>query len=131
MGPLAATLGRRLVERDEARFVGRQRELERFDRLFVDDPPVSVVLVHGPAGVGKSTLLREVVRRGERCGWRAHWIEGRELLPLPDALEDELADARQEQRPLVVFDSYERMTGLGGYLRRSVLPGLPEGAIVV
>jgi hypothetical protein len=131
MRPLAATLGRRLADRDRARFVGRRRELELFDRLFVDDPPANVVLVHGPAGIGKSTLLREVVRRGERCGWGPHWIEGRELPPDTDALEDALTGARQEERPLVVFDSYERMTGLGGYLRRSVLPSLPERAIVV
>ena len=131
MGPATATLGRRLVDRDQARFVGRQRELELFDELFVEDPPANVVLVHGPAGIGKSTLLREVARRGERCGWQPHWIEGRELLPVPDALEDALTAARQEERPLIVFDSYERMTALGGYLRRSVLPGLPERAIVV
>ena len=68
MGAITATLGRRLVDRDRARFVGRHRELELFDELFVDDPPANVVLVHGPAGIGKSTLLREVVRRGERCG---------------------------------------------------------------
>jgi AAA ATPase domain len=124
------TLGQRLVDRDQARFVGRQRELELFNELFVDDPPANVVLLHGPAGIGKSTLLREVVRRGERWGWRPHWIEGRDLPPVSDALEDALRGARQEERPLIVLDSYERMTALGGYLRRSVLPSLPERAIV-
>jgi hypothetical protein len=132
MGPAATTLGRRLVDRDHARFVGRQRELELFDELFVEDPPANIVLVHGPAGIGKSTLLREVVRRGERSGWRPHWIEGRDLpLPLPDGLEDALKGSREEERPLIIVDSYERMTALGGYLRRRVLPGLPEHAIVV
>jgi hypothetical protein len=131
MPPATATLGRRLVDRDQARFVGRRRELKLFDELFVEDPPANIVLVHGPAGIGKSTLLREVVRRGERCGWRPHWIEGRDLLPLPDALEDALLGARQEERPLIVFDSYECMTALGGYLRGSVLPSLPGRAIVV
>jgi hypothetical protein len=131
MGTATATLGRRLVARDQARFAGRHRELELFDELFVDDPPANVVLVHGPAGIGKSTLLRQIVRRGERRGWRPHWIEGRDLLPLPDALEDALTGARQEERPLIVFDSYERMTALGGYLRGTVLPSLPERAIVV
>lgn len=111
--------------------MGRRRELELFDQLFVDDPAANVVLLHGPAGIGKSTLLREVVRRGQRCGWRPHWIEGRDLMPLPDALEDALTGARQEEQPLVAFDSYERMRALGGYLRRSVLPSLPERAIVV
>jgi AAA ATPase domain len=131
MCPPTATLGRRLEDRDQARFVGRQRELDFFEQLFGDDPPANVVLVHGPAGIGKSTLLREVVRRGERCGWRPYWIEGRDLLPLPHALEDALTGARQEERPLIVFDSYERMTALGGYLRRSVLQSMPESAIVV
>jgi hypothetical protein len=131
MYPHAVTLGRRLVDRDHARFVGRQRELRLFDELFVDDPPANVVLVHGPAGIGKSTLLREVVRRGEQCGWRTHWIDGRDLLPLPDALEGALTGARQEERPLIAIDSYERVTALGGYLRRTVLPSLPEQAIVV
>jgi AAA ATPase domain len=131
MCPPTATLGRRLVDRDRARFVGRQRELDFFEQLFGDDPPANVVLVHGPAGIGKSTLLRHVVRRGERCGWRPHWIEGRDLPPLPDAVEDALAGAREEERPLIVFDSYERMTALGGYLRRSVLRSLPERTIVV
>jgi hypothetical protein len=131
MCPSNATLGRLLVDRDQARFVGRGRELELFDQLFVDEPPANVVVVHGPAGIGKSTLLREVVRHGEQCGWQPHWIEGRDLLPLPDALEDALRGARQEERPLIVFDSYERMTALGGYLQRSVLPGLPGRAIVV
>jgi AAA ATPase domain len=130
MRPFNATLGRRLADRDQARFVGRQRELELFDELFVDDPPANVVLVHGPAGIGKSTLLREVVRRGKRCGWQPHWIEGRDLLPLPDALEDALTRVREEERPLIIFDSYERMTALGRHLWRSVLPSLPERAIV-
>jgi hypothetical protein len=130
-GMAEKTLGQRLVDRDRARFVGRRRELQLFDQLFVEDPPANVVLLRGPAGIGKSTLLREVVRRGERCGWRPHWIEGRELLPVADVLEHTLTGAREEERPLIVFDSYERMSGLGGYLRRSVLPSLSEQAIVV
>jgi hypothetical protein len=125
------TLGQRLVDRDRARFVGRHTELQLFDELFVADPSANVVLLHGPAGIGKSTLLREVVRRGERCGWRPHWIEGRYLLPVADALDDTLIGAREDERPLIVFDSYERMTALGGYLRRSVLPSLSDQAIVV
>jgi hypothetical protein len=54
---VAETLRTRLISRDAARFVGRVEELARLDALLVDDPPVSVVLIHGPAGVGKSALL--------------------------------------------------------------------------
>jgi hypothetical protein len=125
------TLGQRLVHRDRTRFVGRRTELDLFERLFVDDPPLSVVLVHGPAGIGKSALLREVARRGRERGWTPHFVDGRELLPVPDALADALAGVAEEERPLVLFDTYERMQGIDGYLRRGLLPSLPERAIVV
>ena len=36
-----------------------------------------------------------------------------------------------EERPLLLFDTYERMQAIDGYLRRSLLPSLPERAIVV
>ncbi len=112
-------------------FVGRKRELGFLDSLFVDDPPANVVLVHGPGGIGKSTLLRHVQRRGEAAGWTPVLVEARDLPPVPDALDDALAEARDVERPLVLIDSYERMAALGGYLRRAVLPQLPDATIVV
>lgn len=120
-----------MTRRDEAAFVGRKRELGFVDSLFVEDPPANVVLVHGPGGIGKSTLLRHVQRRGEAAGWTPVTVEARDLPPVPDALNDALAAAREVERPLVLIDSYERMAALGGFLRRSVLPGLPDATIVV
>ena len=125
------TLGARMTRRDEAAFVGRRRELGFVDSLFVDDPPANVVLVHGPGGIGKSTLLRHVQRLGEAAGWTPVLVEARDLPPVPDALHDALAAARVVERPLVLIDSYERMAALGGYLRRGVLPELPDATIVV
>ncbi len=125
------TLGARMMRRDEAAFVGRERELGFLDSLFVDDPPANVVLMHGPGGIGKSTLLRHVQRRGEAAGWTPVLVEARDLPPVPDALNDALAEAREVERPLVLIDSYERMAALGGYLRRAVLPELPDATIVV
>jgi DNA-binding SARP family transcriptional activator len=125
------TLGRRLLGRDELHFVGRRSELDLFDGLFVDDPARSVVLIHGPGGIGKSTLLREVARRGARHGWTPRLVEGRELLPVPNALEEALAGVREDERPLLLFDTYERIQAIDSYLRRCLLPALPERAIVV
>ena len=120
-----------MTRRDEAAFVGRKRELGFVDSLFVEDPPANVVLVHGPGGIGKSTLLRHVQRRGEAAGWTPVTVEARDLPPVPDALNDALAAAREVERPLVLIDSYERMAALGGFLRRAVLPELPDATIVV
>jgi hypothetical protein len=128
---VTATLGARLARLDEGRFVGRERELEFFDRLWVDEPPASVVLVHGPGGIGKSTLLRAVARRAEAAGWTPVFVEGRDMAPVPDALATALAPAREAERPLVLFDTWERMTALGAYLRQELLPSLPAQAVIV
>jgi len=125
------TLGARMTRRDEAAFVGRRPELGFLDSLFVDDPPANVVLVHGPGGIGKSTLLRRVAQRGQAAGWTPLLVEGRDLPPVADALDDALARAHSFERPLVILDTYERMAALGGHLRRSVLPDLPDASIVV
>lgn len=128
---MPSTLAQRLARRDEQRFVGREAELAYFGGLFVDDPPASVVLIHGVGGIGKSTLLREIARQGERCGWQPRLVEGRELAPVPGDLEDALAGVLDEERPLILFDTYERMSALGGYLRQRLIPSLPDRAIVV
>jgi hypothetical protein len=125
------TLAARLIDRDRGRFVGREAELAMLERCLLDDPPASVVLVHGPGGIGKSTLLRELARRARELGREVFNVEGRELPPMPDALEAVLAGAWDVEAPLVLIDTYERMMALDGYLRRGLLPSLPARAVVV
>ena len=125
------TLGDRLAARDREEFVGREAELAFFDGLLGDNPAANVVLVHGPGGIGKSTLLREVARRAQERGRNARLVEGREISPVPEHLESMLAGVAEEHRPLVLFDTYERMTALGGWLRGRLLPALPADSLVV
>lgn len=122
-----------MERRDAGLFSGRRRELAEFDRVLAgvkgDEP--SVILLHGPGGIGKSSLAREMGRRARGAGLSVHWIDGRELPPVPDALEDALAEAGRAARPMVVLDSYERIAAVGRYLRQALLPGLPDRALVV
>jgi len=127
----SGTLGRRLLDRDRDRFVGRVAELAFLQRCLQDDPPAHVVLVHGPGGIGKSALLRELGRRAEAHGRETCFVEGREFPPMPDALEAALSSSRSSARPLVLIDSYESMTALDGYLRRGLLPSLPAQTVAV
>jgi hypothetical protein len=128
---VSSTLAERLAARDAQRFVGRERELAFFDSLFVDDPPAQVVLVHGPGGIGKSTLLREVARRGAQQGWTTRIVEGRDLAPVPGEIESALGDVTDADQPLILFDTYERMSAADGWLRGRLLPSLPARALVV
>ena len=131
-GPPRRTLAARLADRDRSRFTGRAGELAFLERCLDDaDPAASVVLITGPGGIGKSTLLREAARRARDRDISVVAIDGRELGPAPEMLEAALRDAARHTRPLVLLDSYERMTALGPYLRRELLPGLPDQALVV
>ena len=125
------TLASRIVHRENAAFVGRTRELLIAETLFGPDAPGSVLLVHGRGGIGKSVLLREIRRRGRAAGWTPFEVDARDLAPLPDAVEEALQGAWECERPLVLLDTYERMSALGAYLRGRLLPSLPAGAVIV
>ena len=130
--PRRRTLASRLEDRDRARFTGRGSELTFLDRcLSSDDPPASVVHISGPGGIGKSALLREIGRRARDLGIAVVVIDGRELGPAPAALELALKDAAECARPLVLIDSYEQMAAFDSFLRRELLPELPDQSVVV
>jgi hypothetical protein len=129
--PSQGTLGARLAERDADRFVGRAYELAACERLLYPESGLSVLLVHGPGGIGKSAMLREVARRAEAGGYTLHWVEGRDVPPTPDALEGLLADARGAEKPLIIFDTFERIASLAAHMRRVLLPSFPETARVI
>src|SRR6476619_7173534 len=120
-----------MIARDAARFVGRADELERLQALLDDEPRVSIVLLHGPPGVGKSALMRELARRAELSGMTPVSIEARDLPPLAEELEAAIKPALSASRPLVMLDSWERLTALDAHLRLDLLPLLPSDALVV
>ncbi len=127
----ARTLAERLEQRDRSRFVGRAGELALLEGCLEPDPQANVILVSGPGGIGKSTLLREFGRRAAAKGWDVYTIEGRDLTPTPDALEELLRDAAGSEQALVLIDTFEKMGGLAGYLRRELLPALPDSTLIV
>jgi len=126
-----ARLGEHLASVDAARFSGRRRLLGWLDELLAGSGPTRVVLVHGPGGIGKSALLREVGRRA-MAGGRVVWsLDARALEPVPGDLERALAGAAEQAGAVVLVDSFERTPALGALLRERVLPGLAADAVVV
>jgi len=126
-----ATFAARLAERDRAAFTGRRRELELVATFAPDDSPVSLLLIHGPAGIGKSALMRELGRRAACVRHFALWVDGRDVGADPDALDEAFADAWTYERPLILIDNYDCMAELEHHLRATLLPALPRCALVV
>ncbi|MPY91834.1 MAG: AAA family ATPase [Acidimicrobiia bacterium] len=139
----SGTLGRALSARRRRAFVGRASELELFDAaLASDDPSFAVLYVHGPGGIGKTSLLDELAERAAATGAVVARVDGRSIVPLAAALRSALADATsraeaevgapsEDGQVVVLIDSYERLVALDAWVRGDLLPALAASAIVV
>ncbi|MGH9174624.1 MAG: ATP-binding protein, partial [Vicinamibacterales bacterium] len=135
----------RLALARRGRFVGRTAELELFrSALIASEPSFSVLFLHGPGGVGKTTLLRAFASIALDLGRTVVQIDGRNVDPSPAGfqvalceslrLEDESASAIVARWPpagVFLIDTYESLTPLDGWLRETFLPQLPAESIVV
>ena len=126
--------------------VGRDRELSELMRLAGGDGPL-VAYVHGVAGVGKSTLLRAFASRARSAGVHLVQLDGAAIEPTERGLLVALAEnlerpigsveeavaelAEADGRTLIVIDTVERLLLLDDWLRRELLPALPENARMV
>lgn len=87
------SLGEMADRLDGERFVGRRAELDLVAAARAGTVATRVVHVHGPGGVGKSALLREVARRAAVDGVRCVRVDGRTIDPSVDGLTAALAPA--------------------------------------
>jgi hypothetical protein len=122
---------------DQARhenFVGRRRELDSFDAALAGSSPVRVLFVHGPGGIGKTTLLMEFRVRARRAGRTVALIEGREVDPSPEGLAaavKAVLPAEDLPGPVLLIDGYEQLSPIDAWLRGDFVPALPADAVVV
>ncbi|MFI7702291.1 ATP-binding protein [Nonomuraea sp. NPDC049480] len=122
-------LGQRLWAARERAFVGREEELSVFDSALRG--ALSVLYVHGPGGVGKSALLRRFAQASAAAGRPVTSLDGRTMDPSPTTLETEAGPVLDDERAVLLIDTFERVQGLEGWLRERFLPRLPIGALVV
>ncbi|MFD6533785.1 AAA family ATPase [Streptomyces sp. NPDC060184] len=125
-------LSDRLTTARERAFVGRSHELGRFRAALTADPSApSVLFVHGPAGVGKSTLLRRFADEALTAGRRLARVDGHHIDPSPAGFEAEAAKVDSAEPTVLLVDAFEHCQGLEDWLRESYLPELPQGSVVV
>jgi hypothetical protein len=139
------TLQQILDERVGA-LVGRDQELGALSELLDGGAPL-VAVVHGVAGVGKSTLLRAFCARARAQNARVVQLDGSTIEPTergfltalaavleePVATADDAADRLVSlgERSVLVIDTLERLRLLDDWLRRRFVPVLPSGVRVV
>ena len=80
---MATRLGDLLDDARRRTFVGRRRELASFDDVVLGRSARRVLLVHGPGGIGKTTLLLEYRTRARAAGRTVLLLDAREVDPSP------------------------------------------------
>lgn len=137
--------GQRIAERlaaaQESGFIGRQAELGLFRSAMAEPaPPFTILHVHGPGGVGKTTLLREFARIAREAGRPVITLDGRDIAPTPGAFlracgeavgAADVQDATVPPGGVVLVDTYEALSSLDSWLRESLLPSWPSLVLVV
>ncbi|TIC80467.1 hypothetical protein E8D34_18965 [Nocardioides sp. GY 10113] len=122
-------------------FVGREAELASIcGSLDREDAP-AVVYVHGPGGVGKSTLLTALADRLSDRGRESLRVDGQDVEPSPAALAAALAALRDAPGAqvadlcppggVVLLDRFELLAGVERWLWRDLLPAMPGDSVLV
>ncbi|MET9297242.1 ATP-binding protein [Streptomyces sp. NPDC003077] len=119
-------LGDRLAAARERGFVGRRQETAVWDALLTADRG-AVVYVHGPGGIGKTTLLHHFGERAARAGRPAVRLEAAELRP---GATDPARLLAGRTRPVLLVDALDDPRAPTRALHRELLPDLPADALV-
>lgn len=139
------TLADRLDRIRRARFVGRRRELDTLIAMIEGRDPCSTLFVHGPGGIGKTTLLAECARAAEQRGRSVVALDARHIEPTPagfrravHAALGEVIDEADAAAPpawpeslVLLVDTLERIASLERWLLEHFLPTLPADALIV
>ena len=142
---MPGTLADRIRAERQRQFVGRREELQLFeDVLTAPELPVVVLSIHGPGGVGKTTLLRQLESCTDRLGVHRVTLDTRVIQPNPEAFlgmlcmvtgttdpQSAFSSLSKNGRGVLFLDTVEAIEPLDGWIRESLVPGLPSDILVV
>ncbi|NOJ50572.1 winged helix-turn-helix domain-containing protein [Bradyrhizobium archetypum] len=142
-------LGDRLRTEALRRFVGRDAELGHLrSAISPDQPRTPLYFIHGPGGIGKTTLLERLRAEAVACGIGFIMIDAAGIPPRHDAVIaavtntfepdgtarglEALASGRlASDRNVLVIDSFEHLEPISSWMRDTLLPSLPLQMTVV
>lgn len=112
-------------------FAGRRAELRAFRAALSGGTARRVLFVHGPGGIGKTTLLLEMRARARAAGRTVALLDGREVDPSPEGFRAALAAAGGAAATVLLVDGYEHLAPVDRWLRTAFIPALAAGDVVV
>jgi DNA-binding winged helix-turn-helix (wHTH) protein len=136
-------IGYDLRAKAERRFVGRVSELaELGDVLAADSSGAQLYFVHGPGGIGKTTLLERLKADATRAGIVFASFDASAIASTPAAvlaaiaedlaiiettatLQDICAAMTSSDCRLLLIDSFDAVGETSGWVREKLLPALP------
>ncbi|MER6443150.1 ATP-binding protein [Streptomyces sp. NPDC001185] len=125
-------LDRKLAMARASAFVGRETERMVLDRVMSGEKDAPLVTyIHGPGGIGKSSLLRYSRQGAERAGRRVVNIDARFLDADIRRFEEASYLAVSEPGTALLIDSFEHCQSLEPWLRDTFMLKLADGACVV
>lgn len=139
-------LADRLSAARRRQFVGRDAELAVFrSALTASELPFYILYIHGPGGVGKTTLLQQYALICTQLHIATSYLDAREVQPSPDAFVQALQQAFQlpaseplvdvlaanPERHVLLLDAFEYLASLDEWLRNTFLPQLPDNLLIV
>lgn len=137
----------------DKRFVGRAKELKLLNRWFGDPgAPLTIFSVTGMGGIGKSSLLSEMLEISRDRGATAVWMDGRSCGPTPSIFleylsstiglemmgnESEfgplhvLTQASARNRLVIAVDNYEELALLEHWFMEVFVSKLPTSGVLI
>ncbi|GAA4545062.1 ATP-binding protein [Amycolatopsis samaneae] len=125
-------MAERVRQFSRAGFVGRAEYRRVFASALAGEPGAPQVLfVHGPGGIGKSALLRQLADDALERGHTVVWVDGEYVLTSTTTLAEAVAPVHTSTRPVLVVDGFEHCQALETWFRDQLLPTAPEDTVVV
>ncbi|EXU63697.1 hypothetical protein Z951_34705 [Streptomyces sp. PRh5] len=122
----------RFREARKKAFFGRKEELALLRSVFCDeDRPFSVFWIHGPGGVGKSTLLQHFADLAREEGTPCRLLDARRLGPVSSLSEALGSDTWPDGIRLLLIDTAEELRPELVQLHEWFVKSAPEGALLV